>query len=451
MRPNTATGDTIVIAKVFCAAILLVQFGIVATASTARPDSNGTPGTKLGDSSRIETHLAPSAQLKALVNEALLNSPIILAARSHWQALTKVPRQVSTLPDPMVGLTHFTVGSPQPFSGYETSDFYYTGFGFSQDIPGPGKLGLKAKQAQKDAEAARDAYRSQQRQVAEQVREGYFNLFYLQKLNELLRQTREQLAGVAETAEAQYHVAMAQQQDVLKAQLEVTKILRDQEMSRADFQEGQANLKAVLGRDQDSSNIAIDDVKPGALAFNDQRLRELASDNSPDLQQATAMEQSSDAGLEIARRNYVPDFNVGYAYQKTGPGFRDYYMLTLGATIPLYFWRKQTPAVEQAALEKESAHANTYSRRLSIGSDLRNQAVAIRSTERVMKLYSDGLIPQAEETQTSALAAYRVGKVDFQTLLSAVIDVLRVKQEYYRTLADHEIALAKIQMVIGDW
>ncbi len=351
----------------------------------------------------------------------------------------------------MVGLTHFTVGSPQPFSGYETSDFYYTGFGFSQDIPGPGKLGLKAKQAQKDAEAARDAYRLQQRQVAEQVREGYFNLFYLQKLNELLRQTREQLAGVAETAESQYRVAMAQQQDVLKAQLEVTKILRDQEMSRADFQEGQANLKAVLGRDQDSSNIGIDDVKPSTLPFSDQRLRELAIDNSPDLQQATAMEQSSDAGLEIARRNYVPDFNVGYAYQKTGPGFRDYYMLTLGATIPLYFWRKQTPAVEQAALEEESAHATAYSRRLSIGSDLRNQAVALRSTERVMKLYSDGLIPQAEETQTSALAAYRVSKVDFQTLLSAVIDVLRVKQEYYRTLADHEIALAKIQMIIGDW
>ena len=252
MRPNTHTVRTILIAKVFCAAILLVQFGVVATASAVRPNSNSSPGSESADSSRIESP-ASANRLKALVNEALLNSPVILAARSHWQALTRVPRQVSTLPDPMVGLTHFTVGSPQPFSGYETSDFYYTGFGFSQDIPGPGKLGLKAKQAQKDAEAARDAYRLQQRQVAEQVREGYFNLFYLQKLSELLRQTREQLAGVAETAEAQYHVAMAQQQDVLKAQLEVTKILRDQEMSRADFQEGQANLKAVLGRDQDSA------------------------------------------------------------------------------------------------------------------------------------------------------------------------------------------------------
>jgi outer membrane protein, heavy metal efflux system len=409
-------------------------------AALAEPDAPSP--TKLG--------VSVASSLQALVEEAVSHSPVLAAARSHWQALTKVPRQVSTLPDPMVGLTHFTVGSPQPFSGYETSDFYYTGFGFSQDIPGPGKLGLRAKQAEKDAEAARGGYLSQQRQVVEQVRETYFNLFYLEKVNELLRRTQEQLAGVAETVEAQYHVAMAQQQDVLKAQLEVTDILKDLEMNQAEFQQDQANLKAILGRDQDSANIAIEELKPSSLPFGDKRLRELAIDNSPDLRQMTAMEQSSDAALEVARRNYVPDFSVGYAYQKTGPGFRDYYMLSLGATIPLYFWRKQTPAVEQAALEKQSAHANTYSKRLSIGSDLQNQAVALRSTQRILKLYGDGLIPQAEETLTSALAAYRVSKVDFQTLLSAEIDLLHMKQEFYRTLADHEIAIAKIRMIIGE-
>ncbi len=424
--------------------IVLTLVGFVAfdgiPAAFAEPDArtSSQPGGSAANS------------LQALLEEAVSQSPILVAARSHWQALTKVPRQVSTLPDPMVGLTHFTVGSPQPFSGYETSDFYYTGFGFSQDIPGPGKLGLRAKQAEKDAEAARGGYLLQQRQVIEQVRETYFNLFYLQKVNELLRQTQEQLAGIAETAEAQYHVAMAQQQDVLKAQLEVTSILKDLEMNQAEFQQDQANLKAILGRDQDSANIAIEEVKPSSLPLGDKRLRELAIDNSPDLQQMRAMEQSSDAGLEIARRNYVPDFSVGYAYQKTGPGFRDYYMLSLGATIPLYFWRKQTPAVEQAALEKQSAHANTYSKRLSIGSDLQNQAVALRSTQRIMKLYGDGLIPQAEETLTSARAAYRVSKVDFQTLLSAEIDLLHIRQEFYRTLADHEIAIAKIRMIIGE-
>ena len=388
--------------------------------------------------------------LNALIQEALARSPMTMSARKHWQALTKLQVQVSTLSDPMLGLQQLTVGSPQPFSGYETSDFYYTGFGISQDIPGPGKLGLRAKQAEKEAEAARAAYLVQQSQVIEQVRETYFNLFYLRKMMDSLHGTQSELDRVAQTAEAQYHVAMAQQQDVLKAQLAQTDILKDLEMNDEEFQQGQAGLKAILGREQDSPNIEIGDIRPTIIAVSDSQLRQLALARSPTLQQANAMEGQSDAALAIAQRDYVPDFNVGYAYQKTGPGFRDYYMLTLGMKVPLYFWRKQTPAVEQAALEKESTSADSYAKRLSVLSDLQNQIIALRTTSRVLKLYSDGLIPQAEETLVSGTAAYRVGKVDFQTLLSAVIDVLRVKQEYFRTLADHEIAIAKIRQTIGE-
>jgi outer membrane protein TolC len=125
-------------------------------------------------------------------------------------------------------------------------------------------------------------------------------------------------------------------------------------------------------------------------------------------------------------------------------------MLSLGVKVPLYFWRKQTPAIEQASLQKESVLADSYSKRLSVLSDLQNQAIALRTSDRVLRLYTEGLIPQAEETLTSATAAYRVGKVDFQSLLSAVTDVLRVRQEYFRSLADHEIAVAKIRQTIGE-
>jgi outer membrane protein, heavy metal efflux system len=418
-----------------CVRLMLLYLIVVPSVASPAPD--------------VPKPAAPAA-LDALIQEALAQSPMILAARKHWQALTKVHVQVSTLPDPMVGLQQLSVGSPQPFSGYETSDFYYTGFSISQDIPGPGKLGLRASQADKEAEAARDAFLVQQRQVVEQVRETYFNLFYLRKMLDSLRGTQSELDRVAQTTEAQYHVAMAQQQDVLKAQLAQTEVLKDVEMNQEEFDQGQANLKAIVGREQDSANIEIGEITPTALSISDGRLRQLALANSPTLQQAHAMEEQSDAVLAIAKRDYLPDFNVGYTYQKTGPRLRDYYMLSLGVKVPLYFWRKQTAAVEQAALEKESVVAESYSKRLSVLSDLENQVVALRTNDRVIKLYTDGLIPQAEETLISATAGYRVGKVDFQTLLSAVVDVLRVKQEYFRTLADHEIVVAKIRQAIGE-
>jgi outer membrane protein, heavy metal efflux system len=162
------------------------------------------------------------------------------------------------------------------------------------------------------------------------------------------------------------------------------------------------------------------------------------------------MEARSSEALKLAHQGYWPDFTVGYTFEKTGPGFRDYYMLSLGAKIPLYFWRKQTPAIEQAALEAEAAREQTRATRLQVSTAAESSLVALRTAERIMSIYRDGLIPQAETSQASAMSAYRVGKVDFQTLLSSVLDLQNLRQEYYRSLADHEIAIAKIQQVIGD-
>src|SRR6202167_387050 len=137
-----------------------------------------------------------SDRLRTLVDEALARSPVVLAARSHWQAQTKIPIQAATLPDPQVSLQHFTVGSPQPFSGYESSDFYYTGFGVSQDIPGPGKLRLQKSAAEKDAEYARHRYEAAQRAVEEKVKETYFELFYHRKTLAILDRNQEELQQV---------------------------------------------------------------------------------------------------------------------------------------------------------------------------------------------------------------------------------------------------------------
>ncbi len=143
-----------------------------------------------------------SARLRALVDEALARSPVVLTARSHWQAQTKVPIQASTLPDPQVSLQHFTVGSPQPFSGYESSDFYYSGFGIAQEIPGPGKLRLQKAEAEKDAEFAKHRYEVAERDVEERIKEIYFELFYHRRTLEILDRNQDELQQIQQIAEA---------------------------------------------------------------------------------------------------------------------------------------------------------------------------------------------------------------------------------------------------------
>jgi cobalt-zinc-cadmium efflux system outer membrane protein len=389
-------------------------------------------------------------RLQALVDEALVHSPVVLAARSHWQAQTKVPIQAATLPDPQVSLQHFTVGSPQPFSGYESSDFYYTGFGVSQEIPGPGKLRLQKSEAEKDAEYAKHRYEAAGRAVEEKVKELYYELFYHAKTLAILGQNQDELQQIQKIIETRYRLGQGLQQDLIKAQLQTTELLKEHAMHHQEEDQEQLELKQLLGRDPDSRNIDIGDVEMTQLQLDSSQLQQLADSGSPNLAADRAMEARSAEALKLAHQGYWPDFTVGYSYEKTGPGFNDYYMLSLGAKIPLYFWRKQTPAIEQAALEAESARAQVRATQLQVSSDGEGSLVAMRTAERILSIYRDGLLPQAETSQAAAMAAYRVGKVDFQTLLSSVLDLQNLRQEYYRSLADHEIAIAKLQQVIGD-
>jgi len=391
-----------------------------------------------------------ASNLDALVREAVADNPGVIAAREHWQALTHGPIQAATLPDPQASIQHFTVGSPQPFSGYESSDFYYTGFGVSQDIPGPGKLRLQKSEAEKDAEYAKHRYEAAQREVEEKVKEVYFELFYHAKTLALLDLNQGELQDVQNVAETRYRLGQGLQQDLIKAQLQTTAILKEHAMHHQEEDQEQLDLKQLLGRDPDSPNIEIGDIEPTHLQIESSQLAPLAGSGSPDLAVDRAMEARSAEALKLAHQGYWPDFTVGYSYEKTGPGFRDYYMLNVGAKLPLYFWRKQRPAIEQAALEAAAARERTRATQLQVSSEAESSLVAMRTAERIMSIYRDGLIPQAETSRASAMSAYRVGKVDFQTLLSSVIDLQNLEQEYYRSLADHEIAIAKLQQVIGD-
>ncbi len=389
-------------------------------------------------------------QLAALIKEGLEHSPRIAAARLHWQAQAKVPIQAATLPDPQLLLQPFSVGDPWPGAGLTSSDFAYTGFGASQAIPYPGKLRLASAAAEKDAQYARQQYQAARREVAAKIRESYFELFYHTKLLEVLDLTGDELGRIAEVAESHYRVGRGSQHDVVNAQLKRTGILKDLAMHHQEEHQVNLRLKALLGRGQDSADLEIGEVKPSRIELSAPRLRALARARAPELQLLRITRQGDADRLELARKGYAPDFNVGYMYQKTGPGFRDYFMLTLGATVPLYFWRKQTPAIKQAGLELEAAGQNEAEGVLEVSADAESVLVALRTADRILEIYREGLLPQGRNSVDSAFAAYRVDKADFQTLISAVIDLLNLQQEYYRTVADHEIDVARIEQFIEE-
>ena len=393
-----------------------------------------------------------NAQIEAIVAEAVARNPAVIAAREHYEAQGKMPIQAATLPDPEISLQQLTVGGPKPFEGYETSDFFYTGIGATQEIPWPDKLRLRSSAASRDAEIAKQQLEAARRDIAEKVRENCYELYFLGRRIALLSAGRDQLTDISRFTEEQYRLGKGQQADLIKAQLAATAVLKEIEMTRQEMAQRQITLKSILGRDADSRNIEISDLAPTVISAGTDRNRlvELAAQNPTEVRMAEADASKSEISLKLAQEDYIPDFSAGYTYQKTGPGFRDYYMLSLGAKIPLYFWRKQKPAVEQAALERESARERLRASKLDAAGEVDREWISLKTQERVMNLYRDGLLPQARATFESAMASYRTGRVDFQTLLSAAVEQLNMNEEYFRAITDREIAIARIEQMIGE-
>src|SRR5207245_2302514 len=201
------------------------------------------------------------------IQESELKNPQIAASFHAWQAARNVPKQASALPETQLSVQQFSVGSPRPFAGYSNSDFAYIGFGVSQDIPYPGKRQLRVQVAEHEADSMEAQTDSVRRAVAGNLKTVYFHLAYIQQTLGVLQRSDALLNQVQEASEARYRVGQSNQQDVLKAQLQHTKIL--QEIAHHHQEEGllEAQIKEVLGRHQESEDIVAEPLTLRAVPY----------------------------------------------------------------------------------------------------------------------------------------------------------------------------------------
>ncbi|MGH9397641.1 MAG: TolC family protein [Terriglobia bacterium] len=387
--------------------------------------------------------------LVALVTEAEHNNPRVIAARRAWQSATQVPSQVSTLPDPEVTVQQFSVGSPRPFAGFTNSNFAYIGFGISQDLPYPGKLRLRGEIATRDAVVDRDQLELVRRGVIEQLKATYFQLSYIQQTLGILHRDQKLLAEVEKIAEARYRVGQGNQQDVLKAQLEETKLLPEIALHHQAMGTLEARLKQLLNRPTDSSDLTVETLTETPLPYTvDQLMAHIRSGN-PDVDAEQQRVRQQGLQVALAHKDFYPDFNVQYMWQHTAEQFRDYYMLTLGVRVPIHWRRKQRPRLAQE-VEELSRSRHSYEAQVQQSYfDVRDQYLAVETDAHVLTIYRQGLIPQAAAAFNAGLASYQTGREDFQTLLDSFRDVLNLDIEYWRTLAGHETALAQLEKLTG--
>lgn len=396
------------------------------------------------------SHAGAATPLSDLLAEAEKNNPQIEAARHGWEAAKQVPTQVSTLPDPQFNLQHVSVGSPRPFAGYTNSDFAYLGLGVSQDIPYPGKLRLRGEIAKREADVSQQQIESVRRSVLAELKRAYFRLAYLSKTLTILEEDGELLKQIQQAADARYRSGMGTQQDLLQAQLQQTKLLREIAMHHLEVGKLEAQIKQLLNRPQDSLDIEPTDLVETPLVQSYSELLAAAEVQNPEIASAKKMIEKQSLQVDLAQKDFYPDFNVQYMWQRTDPTqFRAYYMLSVGVRVPIYRSRKQRPELAQAEAEKLRAGSELQAQSQQVAAELRAEYVLAQQTSELLKIHREGLSPQSRSEFQAALATYQSNKQDFQALLAAFLDVLRLDEEYWQNVAEYETAIARLEQITG--
>jgi outer membrane protein TolC len=399
---------------------------------------------------RTDAQHAPAVTpLSDLLKEAGQNNPQIQAARQGIQAAREVPAQVTALPEPTFQIQQVNVGSPRPFAGYTNSEFAYVGLGASQDIPYPGKLRLRGEIAKRDADIAASRADSLSLTVLAEIKTAYYQLAYLSQTLSILENDRELLKQVELAADARYRSGLGNQQDLLQAQFQQTKLLRDTSMHHLETGKLQARLKQLVNRSQTSPDIDPVPLKETALQKPFEEILAAAQARNPDL--AAAQHTIDRQALQVvaARKDFKPDFNVQGMWQRTDPTqYRAYYQITFGVKLPLHYG-KQRAELAQARAELSRARSDRLAQSQQLAADLHEQYLIAEQSAELLKINREGLIPEARTGLQAGLAAYQNNRQDFQPLLNSYLEILQLEQENLQTLANHETAIARLEQMTG--
>ena len=420
------------VSRSFHSAVLFLFFIFIPLSSQAQPEK-------------------PSLNVDQLVDEAIQNNPEILAARQRWEVFKEKVPQAYALEDPMFsfGITNL----PTNFS-FKDEDMTMKEFAISQKFPFPGKRPLMKEMAEKEAEAVSKEIQIKIHQIIREVTVVYYELSHVYRASEVTERNKEILESFAKIAETRYSLGEGIQQDVIKAHLEIAKMVDELIMWNQKKRAAEAKLNALLNRPPETVLGKPEEVNPRTFPYTVEELQKMAVEMSPTLQGMKKMIDAKEKAYALAKREYYPDLKLLFAYgqrDKTPEGSNRYDMLTgmVEVNIPIFYKSKQDRKVAETKADILSWEAQYRAMKNELFSMITDMVAMIQRVERQIALYKTGIIPQAGLQIDSALSAYRVNKADFMTLLDSRMTLYKVELDYHQALTEFEKNAASLGAVIG--
>ncbi|MFB3815594.1 MAG: TolC family protein [Terriglobales bacterium] len=384
--------------------------------------------------------------LESLIDVALQKNPGIQSSLRMVEARRRRIPQAKALPDPT--LTFGWAGDPVPFKVQRGDPSSYRSFQAMQEIPLGGKRGLRAEIAEKESDAAWWEYEDARRRLVADVKTAYYDYVYYQKALEITRKNQDLLQKLAKIAEARYQVGKGMQADVLRSHVELSRLRQRITVLEQQKRTAQARINTLLFRDPETPLPRPAGFESARLERGLDELYKLARENDTELQRQRQLIERGQTAVQLARKEYVPDLAVGYMFQNR-PGMPEMHGATFSFNIPIFYKSKQQEMVKEAQLELASTERGRDDRLTKLNFELKEQYLMAKASEELVELFEQGVVPQSSLALESSMAAYQVGTVDFLTVITNFTTVLDYEVEYYRERSNLQMALARLEPLVG--
>jgi len=388
---------------------------------------------------------AQELKLSDLTEEALKNSPDILASQSKIEAARYRVPQVKSLPDPMFMFGYQNEGFNRYTYGEEQGSQWM--FSASQQFLFPGKRSLKGEMVQRDAESMEAMHELLKLRTVARVKELYFDLFLAHKNIDLLKDKRNLFLRIEELTLARYAAGKAMQQEVLMAQTEKYMLLEKEEMFKQKILSLEAMLRAAIGREKGLPLRRPSEPVYQLFSLDADEAVKTALSRSPEIKSRNKIIEAADTKLLMAQKEYYPDFNINATYFNRTGDFKDMWSATATINIPLYFKTKQEPAVREAKASRTQAKQELEAVKLMISAAVQDNLSMVRSSEKLMDLYKNGLIPKNTQDVELALTGYATGRTEAIVVISRLKTLLDYENLYWNQFVEREKAIARLQSI----
>jgi outer membrane protein TolC len=388
------------------------------------------------------------SNLDDLVAEALRSSPEVLAAQKRYEAARQRPAQESSLPDPMLSVGYSSNGNPLPGAGIGTQPTSNAGFMVSQEVPFPGKRGLRGGIAAREADAEFQQYLMTRLAVVSRVKQAYHQLHHAYEMIDIMERDRELMRKILRITEARYSVGKAAQQDVFKAQTQLSIMETRLERNRQELRSRQAEINSLLGRAPDSPIARPVEIEPVPLRAGLDELMKQVREDAPLLRREQKMIERTELALNLARKEYYPDYTISGGYFYMG-GMPAMYTARVDFKLPAYFWRKQRAGVAEQSANVSAAKHSYEAANQTLSFRVKDDYLLAETSYRLMTMYSTTVIPQASLALESGLASYETGAVDFLPVLMNFSTMVEYELNYHEEVVNYFLALARLEEMTG--